>query len=141
MGSYHSYYFCPAVRIKTPKELHKSEIKLCSCKEHSKNIDAKFCSECGEELQLVQEEKEFEVDLDDKLNLEFLKIVYTEGDYTFFVAGELTPNYNVPIILHQNHIEIYTEDFKKTYKRDIESISNYIGEEAEIVFMYLNSLR
>lgn len=138
MGLYHSTYLGAGIKFKTLKENSIVTIKYCGCQEHYHSD--KFCKDCGKPIVEKQIEKEFFVDIDEKLG-EDIFIVFHQDDGTTLLMSNYsdhlidTEELNKGILLDSNIIQTYINNFKVKHLKEIQILSE-LGVDVKVEFFF-----
>ena len=141
MGLYTKIYSGAGIMIKAQKEKSIVEQKTCGCKEHYHN--EKFCSECGNKIQVIKIEKEFYLHVEDLIGSEnfFHKWDDVDVDKMFLMSnfghGQIDIEQNKPYLISQEKISELIREFKNKHKDDIKLLETKINSKIEVGFYLL----
>lgn len=141
MGAYLSIHIGAGIKIPTQKEKYIAKEYTCGSHTYYNN-DNKFCSKCGQEIKVIEVEKEACVWVADLIGSENLT-GHFEDDYndtyifSNFGHGSIEAEEDKPIKINTELIDAKIDEFKVKHEKDITILEKRIGFPVNVEFLFL----
>jgi hypothetical protein len=141
MGAYLNIHIGAGIKIPTQKEKYIAKEFSCGSHTHFNN-DNKFCGKCGQEIKVIEVEKEACIWVSDLIGSENLTGHFEEDyidTYIFsnFGHGSIKVEEDKPIKINANLIDATIAEFKAKHEKDIAILEKRIGFSVNVEFFFL----